>query len=210
MIKTRFILAVAVAIVLSACGRVSVETTDNFEQVELPDSSVVYLNHNSSLSYDKSFSPRTVKLKGEAFFSVNDGETPFVIQTEDGEEVRVEGTEFFMSASVTGVVVEVESGIVLLQVVGVEPRCIQRGERVDYSRHDNGLHLGHAKHAHNAWIYMMGLDFKKSGIFLKRGRKHRGPDYHHQNHNRPKGHKPGGGKSKLGQNGKGHQGKGKK
>jgi len=133
-----------------------------------------------------------------------------VIETESGEEVTVEGTEFFMSASVTGVVVEVESGFVMLQVVGVEPRRIQRGERMDYNRHDNGLHLGQAKHAHQDWIYMMGLDFKKSGIFLKRGRKHRGPDYHQQNHNRSKGHKPGHGKSKPGHNGKGHQGKGKR
>jgi len=59
MIKTRFILAVAAALVLSACGQVRVETAENFEQVELPDSSIVYLSHNSSLTYDESFNPRT-------------------------------------------------------------------------------------------------------------------------------------------------------
>ncbi|MHB1277690.1 MAG: FecR domain-containing protein, partial [Bacteroidia bacterium] len=107
-----FLLAVVMA--FTACGSVSVETADNFEQVVLPDSSVVYLNHKSKISYNKNFTPRTVNLEGEAFFSVNDGTTPFTVKTESGEDVVVKGTEFFMAVTSVGTVVEVEQGLVAM------------------------------------------------------------------------------------------------
>lgn len=172
--KIQIILFLAAVIGLSGCGnKVTVETTENFEQVELPDSSVVYLNHNSKLTYDESFSPRRVKLEGEAFFCVNDGATPFVIETPEGEEVTVLGTEFNLIASIDIVAVEVEIGIVTLRIGGGDLfREIRRGQRVDFNRHDNGLHLGQAKHHHRNWIRVMDKDFRKSGMALKRSRKH--------------------------------------
>lgn len=65
----------------------------------LPDSSVVVLHANSTLSYTNSWlgsNGRLVKLKGEAFFSVKhlEDDQKFVVQTTDGTQVEVLGTEF--------------------------------------------------------------------------------------------------------------------
>lgn len=40
-------------ILLGACSNMKVKTSDNYEVVELPDGSIAYLNHNSSITYDK-------------------------------------------------------------------------------------------------------------------------------------------------------------
>jgi hypothetical protein len=173
--KTKPIVYLLAALVfLSACSSsVTVETKEEFKQVELPDSSVVYLNHNSKLTYDKNFNPRRVKLEGEAFFSVNDGNTPFVIETKEGEEATVLGTEFNMIASFSGAIIEVEIGIVSFRIGSLNIyREIGRGRRLDFGRHDNGLHLGQAKHHHRNWIGLMDKDFRKNGRILKRSTKH--------------------------------------
>lgn len=172
MKKIHILYFLVVLIGLSACQKkVTVETAENFQQVELPDSSVVYLNYNSKLTYSEKFEPRRVKLLGEAFFSVNDGATPFVIETEDGEEVTVLGTEFNLIASSKGMALEVEIGSVSIRIGDIF-REVRRGQRIDYSRHDNGLHLGHAKNGHRKWIRVMDKDFRKSGKYLKRSNKH--------------------------------------
>ncbi len=66
------------------------------ETVILPDGSVVVLNSNSSLSYNKNFSDsiRTVVLVGEAFFDIKrDTTKPFIVKTEH-IKVKVLGTSF--------------------------------------------------------------------------------------------------------------------
>jgi hypothetical protein len=172
MKKIHILYFLIVLIGLSACQKkVTVETAENFQQVELPDSSVVYLNYNSKLPYNEKFNPRRVTLEGEAFFSVNDGATPFIIETEEGEEVTVLGTEFNLIASSKGMALEVEIGSVSIRIGNIFKE-VRRGQRIDYSRHDNGLHLGQAKNGHRKWIGVMDKDFRKSGKFLKRSNKH--------------------------------------
>lgn len=172
MKKLHILYFLAALLGLSACQKkVTVETSENFQQVELPDSSVVYLNHNSKLTYSQKFEPRRVKLEGEAFFSVNDGATPFIIETKDGEEVTVLGTEFNVFVSSQGMALEVEIGSVSIRIGDIF-REVRRGQRIDYSRHDNGLHLGQAKNGHRKWIKAMDKDFRKSGKYLKRSNKH--------------------------------------
>lgn len=66
----------------------------------LPDSSVVWLNSGSKLSFNNNFKKgeRQVYLEGEAYFSVTkDKQNPFRIQTKD-IEVEVLGTEFNLKA----------------------------------------------------------------------------------------------------------------
>ncbi|MFZ6001568.1 MAG: FecR family protein, partial [Bacteroidota bacterium] len=66
-------------------------------QDTLPDSSTVFLNKNSSLSYEYNArqKTRTVKLNGEGYFEVKHEEKkPFVIQADDGVFVRDIGTAF--------------------------------------------------------------------------------------------------------------------
>ena len=84
--------------------------------VMLPDGSEVQLNSNSTLRHARSFGTnrRTVALEGEAFFDVERGEIPFVIETFNSN-VKVLGTRFNVQAwtdNEPGTVVSVVSGIV--------------------------------------------------------------------------------------------------
>lgn len=64
----------------------------------LPDSSIVLLNRNSQLHYDREFDQRQVHLTGEAFFDIKgDSERPFLISTEHAT-IRVMGTSFNVRA----------------------------------------------------------------------------------------------------------------
>jgi ferric-dicitrate binding protein FerR (iron transport regulator) len=74
----------------------TMSTTDSAISFFLPDSSHIYLNKNSSLTYPENFSGsiRGVKLSGEAFFDVTpDAQKPFVIEA-GNTETRVVGTSF--------------------------------------------------------------------------------------------------------------------
>jgi ferric-dicitrate binding protein FerR (iron transport regulator) len=80
----------------------------------LPDGSVVTLNKNSSLSYDKHFNgdSREITLEGEAFFDVTPDRTrPFLIHVND-VSVRVVGTSFNVRQSAEQTEVIVETGVV--------------------------------------------------------------------------------------------------
>jgi ferric-dicitrate binding protein FerR (iron transport regulator) len=75
-------------------------TTDSVRVVYLPDSSRVWLNQHSELSYFPSFGQpeRRVSLQGEAFFEVRpDASHPFVVRMAKAQ-VRVLGTTFDVKA----------------------------------------------------------------------------------------------------------------
>jgi transmembrane sensor len=63
--------------------------------ITLPDSSQVWLNAESKISFDQHFGRdnRNIKLEGEAFFDVQKGEIPFQVSTE-AYDVKVLGTAF--------------------------------------------------------------------------------------------------------------------
>jgi transmembrane sensor len=66
--------------------------------ITLPDGSIVWLGHESRLSYPVKFtgSTREVTLSGEAFFDVeSDKSHPFLVHT-SGPTIRVTGTEFYI------------------------------------------------------------------------------------------------------------------
>ncbi|MBF9254483.1 FecR domain-containing protein [Pontibacter sp. 172403-2] len=70
--------------------------------IQLPDSSVVVLNANSSLTVPAEWTsgkPREVHLKGEAYFSVSHklNNQKFIVYTSDGIQVEVLGTAFNVS-----------------------------------------------------------------------------------------------------------------
>lgn len=70
------------------------------QQVRLPDNSTVWLNAGSTLQYPAHFSSktRTVRLNGEAFFSVvHNVHIPFIVST-DKASIIVLGTSFDVSA----------------------------------------------------------------------------------------------------------------
>lgn len=76
------------------------QTASEMDIFYLPDSSVVWLNKNSTLTYSKDFDgdERVVYLEGEAFFDVvKNPNKPFIIHAE-GTTTKVLGTSFDLKA----------------------------------------------------------------------------------------------------------------
>ena len=70
-------------------------------RVILPDSSVVYLNSGSVLTYPAKFSndKREVTIQGQGWFTVHASNSyPFYVHTHGGQTLRVYGTEFDVAA----------------------------------------------------------------------------------------------------------------
>lgn len=91
----------------------------SISQVDLPDGTKAWLNHNTTLVYPQNFSnnSRYVSLTGEAYFKVkHDPDNPFVVQTDELNIVAT-GTEFNVMAFPESERVEttLASGKVLLQ-----------------------------------------------------------------------------------------------
>jgi ferric-dicitrate binding protein FerR (iron transport regulator) len=98
----------------------------------LPDSSVVWINSNTSFRYPKSFDgdERRVFLDGEAHFQVRKNSAkPFIVETPNGE-VRVLGTAFNVNAYSSGEFEEVfvETGLVAFKAKeGADERKLEKG-----------------------------------------------------------------------------------
>lgn len=82
-------------------------------QDTLADGSIAFLNKNTQVTYIETKSERTVKLKGEAFFTIkHDEEKPFIIEA-NRVFIKDIGTAFNVNSKDNGnVEVYVESGIV--------------------------------------------------------------------------------------------------
>ncbi|WP_333821085.1 FecR family protein [Ohtaekwangia sp.] len=95
----------------------------NNTRIVLPDSSIVWLNQNSTLEYPAEFgtASRDVVLKGEAFFDVRKGRKPFTVKT-DNIFIKVKGTRFNVEAFKNEPTVKttLEEGKVELQVSGAK------------------------------------------------------------------------------------------
>ncbi len=102
-------------------------TANTYEQLVLPDRSVVHLTPGSSVSYATSWNQREVSLKGEAFFEVEKGKT-FTVRTASGD-VSVLGTSFNVYAQSLGFAVECITGKVKVEA-GDEAHAIVAGQAV--------------------------------------------------------------------------------
>jgi ferric-dicitrate binding protein FerR (iron transport regulator) len=73
--------------------------TGELKKIVLPDSSVVWINANSVVSYHPDFTHhRELRISGEALFSVTeDPQHPFTVATQEGLTAKVLGTEFNIS-----------------------------------------------------------------------------------------------------------------
>lgn len=81
-----------------------------FVKYTLPDSTVVTLNHNSSLEFPLAFNgdERRVKLNGEGFFDVaRDEDKPFIVETGKEIQIKVLGTEFNLQSFSSDDIVQV-------------------------------------------------------------------------------------------------------
>lgn len=72
----------------------------NRSEITLPDGTIVSLNAGSDIEYsfDSKEEIRTVNFSGEAYFKVAKCDQPFIINTVEGLQVKVLGTEFNLSA----------------------------------------------------------------------------------------------------------------
>jgi ferric-dicitrate binding protein FerR (iron transport regulator) len=161
-------------LVLGSCSQVKVETDENFEAVELPDGSVVYLNHNSSVSYDEGFDPRIIDMEGEIFLSVAKGATPFLVRMEEGE-IKVLGTEFNVKSEMDKIEVEVEEGIVELKT-GDQIGTVKRRESAVYSKTEKAIQKAKAEFKFREWMKELKREFKKLGKEIQKGTKEVGKE----------------------------------
>lgn len=103
-------------------------------KIVLPDSSIVWLNSGSTLSYPQQFvENRPVTLVGEAYFEVSKNEKPFVVSTNYGD-VKVKGTSFNVKAYTDDNAFEttLEEGVVAFKVKNIENEVtLQPGEQIE-------------------------------------------------------------------------------
>ena len=201
--KISFLFWLLASTIIWSCSN-SVETGDEeFELVELPDSSRVYLNHNSSVSWDEEFKERKITVEGEVYLSVTkDDQRPFKVITEQGE-VDVLGTEFFISARGPEVAIEVEFGTVEFHSHEDHDHHhhhkIKRGQRIVYVQDAPELVIGKAEFGFRIWLETMEVEFSTHGRHYKHPHhyiKFRGPGPGHFKQTGPPPHARGRGKKK--------------
>jgi len=110
------------------------------EKITLPDGSVVELNANTSLVWDKRWKNKNIRqvtLDGEAFFEVSHtiDHAKFIVRTHD-LNVEVLGTSFNVSNRRETTEVFLEEGSVRLDLKGNKPQevLMTPGQKITYSR----------------------------------------------------------------------------
>jgi ferric-dicitrate binding protein FerR (iron transport regulator) len=151
--------------VFVSCSENRIVTGDNFEVVEFPDGSVAFINQNSEVSYAPGFDPRNVEVRGEVYFVVEAGETPFVV-TGDMGKVTALGTAFDVRSSADEMVVEVEKGSVELNANQMVKK-VSRGEKAAHKKGDRDIVVGRSAMEFKRWIKELRREFKKLGREIK-------------------------------------------
>lgn len=110
--------------------------------VVLPDSSKVWMNSATTLTYDSDFNKknREVTLSGEAFFDVSKNPNkPFVVKMKDAE-ITVKGTSFNVSAydGENGIQAALLTGQIQFQT-GKDYIYLSPGEVISYNRQDHSM-----------------------------------------------------------------------
>lgn len=111
----------------------------------LPDSSEIWLNAGSSISYPKAFSKdeRLVNLNGEAYFSVKrNTQKPFIVETQQ-LSVKVLGTRFNVKAypSDPQITTTLTSGKVEVSTSSHRPQTLKPNEQLTYNIHTSAIHI---------------------------------------------------------------------
>ena len=131
-----------------------VTQTSDFRTLQLPDGSTIRLNAGSQIKYKKDFNTdhRLLTMTGEAYFDVQNGNTPFVIQTNQGQ-VTVLGTSFNVRSREDGFEVGVNEGIVKVsndsksvilhkgQMIGVDSNFDEKNlQNISYTNYPDWMH----------------------------------------------------------------------
>ncbi len=157
---------VGLIVLFIACGpNLEVRTGDNFEAMILPDGSLVYLNHGTTIRFDKEFESRSVALYGEAFFDVVTAETEFLVSTDQGD-ITVLGTEFNVKARSDEIEVDVKSGLVELKTEYANSK-IKKGVKAIYKQGEQGIRQVKSDLKFEEWVRALKSEFKNMGKELK-------------------------------------------
>lgn len=123
----------------------------------LPDSSEIWLNAGSSISYPKSFAndERLVTLNGEAYFSVKrNAEKPFIVTTQQ-LSVKVLGTRFNVKAYPGDelITTTLTSGKVEINAISQQPQILSPNEQLTYDKNTSNIRISEVNAADaESWI----------------------------------------------------------
>lgn len=147
------------SVLITACSKEKITTQDNYEVVELPDGSIVFLNHYTELEYIEAFNQRRVAISGECYFSVEPSDKSFTVTGELGE-VEVLGTEFSVKSNNEDMEVEVQEGSVKFSVEDMSKE-ISKGLRASYQKGENAIETGKASNDFKKWMAKLRIEFKR-------------------------------------------------
>ncbi|HPQ35391.1 MAG TPA: DUF4974 domain-containing protein [Tenuifilaceae bacterium] len=124
--------------VIESTQVIALASNDSIVSKQLEDSSTVFLNRNSKITYSKAYGrkKREVKLEGEAFFDVKHvDEKPFIVEAE-GTFIEDIGTSFNIKAFDSDTIVEVfvKTGEVMFFTKENEGISLKEGETGIYSK----------------------------------------------------------------------------
>lgn len=118
--------------------------TGNRSVVILPDSSKVWLNAQTTLSYNADFvnSNRNIFLSGEGYFEVKHSNKPFIVHTHD-LQVKVYGTKFNVSAYPDDAQITtcLESGQISIKQPNAAKLYVEPGQLVTYEKLTSSFNL---------------------------------------------------------------------
>ncbi|WP_372772862.1 FecR family protein [Mangrovibacterium sp.] len=148
----------------------------NRSVVVLPDSTKVWLNSQSKISYNAGFGTqnRDVALSGEGYFDVSHSETPFVVNVNDFK-VKVHGTTFNISAYSQDqeIVTSLESGKISIEKPGVKEFVLTPGQLVVYNRNAAAFRVRNGNVDEiSAWknnkVYLHGESLNQLAVKIER------------------------------------------
>ena len=127
------------------------------KRLVLPDSSEVWLNAGSTITYPKTFTKenRVVTLDGEAYFSVRkDDAKPFIVETSQ-LSVKVLGTKFNVKAYANdgNITTTLTSGKVEVSTQSRPPQTLKPNERLTYDKSTSDIEISTVDTVDtNSWV----------------------------------------------------------
>jgi hypothetical protein len=125
---------------------VTIQSHEQVATLYLPDSTKVWLNINSSITYPAKFQTREIALEGEAFFSVKKDTTDFTVSTRN-TNVRVLGTKFNIKEQEDSTILTVAEGTVHFSagkqearesaVVKAKQKAVFKRQKIQHSQNND-------------------------------------------------------------------------
>lgn len=150
---------ILLSVLATSCSKEKISTKDNYEVVDLPDGSIVILNHYSELEYLEAFNDRKIAISGEAYFSVEPSDKSFTVVGHLGE-VEVLGTAFSVKSNVEDMQVEVEKGEVEFKVDG-QSKNVSSGQLASYQKGSDSIKTGKATVSFKKWMAKLRVELKR-------------------------------------------------